>query len=311
MIPPPTFSSHQEYILRRTDVNFWRPYVAELLARHDLRCEVRDLVSGVGGTYPTLLCGDVVVKLFGGSQTWSKAYEAERSVHALLATDPQIRAPRVLAAGSLYDDPDAPWPYLVSTRMPGVSWQHAGLSAAQKTAVAADLGEQIRRVHALRPTAVATHEEWLAIDVTAAAAQSSLPPHLVDQVDAYLAALPPPDTVFVNGDIMFRHVFVDGGRLTGIIDWGDALVTDRHYEFAKMHLDLFDNNKGLLRTFLEASSWPAGEDFARRALGYALYRQAHGLTQHHSMDVFYTIPERFPLQQIATLHELADTLFSI
>ena len=30
--------------------------------------------------------------------------------------------------------------------------------------------------------------------------------------------------MLVHGDLMFRHVFVEDGRLTGIVDWGDAVA---------------------------------------------------------------------------------------
>jgi aminoglycoside phosphotransferase (APT) family kinase protein len=46
-----------------------------------------------------------------------------------------------------------------------------------------------------------------------------LPPHLVAQIDDYLARLGPFDRVFVHSDLGHRHVFVETGRLTGIIDW--------------------------------------------------------------------------------------------
>ena len=109
---------------------------------------------------------------------------------------------------------------------------------------------------------------------------------------------------------MHRYVFVENGRLAGMIDWGDAMVTDRHYEFAKLHLDLFNCDKALLRAFLKASDWPAGADFPQKAMALALYRQAHGLAQHHTMDVFYTLPALLPLDDIGTLDELATELFA-
>jgi hypothetical protein len=62
-----------------------------------------------------------------------------------------IEARRNVAEGQLYDDVDAAWPYLVTTRRAGVSWRDAGLSIEQKLSVAAELGSQVRRVHALRP----------------------------------------------------------------------------------------------------------------------------------------------------------------
>ena len=112
------------------------------------------------------------------------------------------------------------------------------------------------------------------MDVTEAAKQSSLPPHLVAQVDDYLTRLAPFEDVFTHGDLVKMHTFVENGRFSGIIDWGDAMVTDRHYELIQPYRDLFGCDKTLFRVFLDACEWPMGEDFPRQALGYALYRQA-------------------------------------
>jgi hygromycin-B 7''-O-kinase len=309
---PPAFASLREHVSRLGDARFWWPYVAEILERHGLAGRGGEPVAGVGGTYPTFVCGEVVVKLFGYSRSWRESHAAERAAHVVVASDPAIAAPRLLAEGRLCDDADAPWPYLVTTRTSGVAWEHAGLDAHQKRAVAAELGRQVRRVHALRPSPdVATHESWSTSGVTAAAARSSLPAHLVAQVDGYLAGLGPLERVFVHGDLMHRHVFVEDGRLAGIIDWGDAMVTDPHYELAKLHLDLFDCDAVLLRVFLESSRWHVTDDFARRSMGLALCRQAHGLAQHHTMDVFYKLPALTPLREIATLEELANELFAV
>jgi hygromycin-B 7''-O-kinase len=311
MIRPPTFISEQEYVARRGDVDFWRPYLVEILRRHDLVDGRQEPVAGLGPTYPTFVYGRVVVKLFGFRRWWRKGFAAERAAHAALAADPAILAPRLLAGGQLFEDGDGPWPYLIAERMPGVPWHKARVTAGQRLAVAAELGRQVRRVQALRPTAVARHEAWTELNVTAAAQQSSLHPQLIAQIDGYLSAYGRPfDPVFVNGDMMYRHIFVEDGRLSAIIDWGDAIVTDQHYELAKLHLDTFDGDKGLLRAFLEASHWPVAEDFAHKALAHALYRQAYGLVQHHSMDVFYKLPDRFPLQEFETLEQLAAVLFA-
>jgi len=266
-------------------------------------------VAGSNPTYPTFLYGDVVVKLFGYSRSWRASHAAERAAHALVATDPEIVAPRLLGEGRLYDDAEASWPYLVTTRLSGVAWEDAELSTEQRRSVAADLGRQVRRVHALRPSGVATEVDWPAPDVAAAAERSSLPPHLIAQIEDYLARLEPFDRVFVHGDLVATHAFVEDGRLTGIIDWGDALVTDRHYELIQLHRDTFGCDKALLGVFLEASDWPVGKDFSRQALGLALHRQAIGLAQHHTMDVFEPIAALLPLDDIGTLDELAAELF--
>ncbi|MGI8873925.1 MAG: phosphotransferase family protein [Egibacteraceae bacterium] len=311
MTAPPTLASLQEHVSRLGDVGFWWPYVAEILKRHDLADAGREPVAGFNATYPTFLYGDVVVKLFGCSRSWRGSHAAERAAQALVATDPEIAAPSPLAEGRLYDDVDAPWPYLITTRMSGLASWRAGLSAEQRLSIAAELGRQVRRVHALRPSGVATDADWPAMDVTAAAERSSLPPHLIAQIDDYLARLGPFDRVFVHGDLVANHVFVENGRLTGIIDWGDAMVTDRHYELIQLYRDMFDCDKALFRVFLEASDWPVGEGLPRQALGLALHRQAVGLAEHHTCDVFEPIAALLPLQDIATLDELATELFAV
>jgi len=308
---PPRFVSAPEYGSRIGDVGFWWPYLAEVLERHDLADAGREPVAGFNATYPTFLYGDVVVKLFGYVRSWRERHAAERTAHALVATDPEIAAPSLLSEGRLYHDVDPQWPYLITTRMSGVALEDAELSAEQRRSIAAELGRQVRRVHALRPSGVATDADWPALDVAAAAEQSSLPPHLIAQIDDYLAGLGIFDRVFVHGDLVAMHVFVENGRLTGIIDWGDAMVTDRHYELIQLYRDTFGCDKALLRVFLEAYDWPIGKDFPRRALSLALYRQAMGLTQHLSMDVFEPVAALLPLQDIDTLDDLATELFAV
>jgi hypothetical protein len=311
MLEPPAIVSIEEHRSRLGDVGYWWPYVAEVLGRHGLADAGRDPVAGYNPTFPTFLVGDVVVKLFGNVPSWRQSHEAERASYELLVTDPEILAPRLLGRGRLSDDPDASWPYLVVTRIPGIALEDADLSAEQRSSVASELGRLVRRVHELPPVGVVTDANWPDLDVTAAAERSSLPPHLVAQVDDYLSRLGPFDRVFVHGDLVAMHTFVEDGRLTGVIDWADAIVTDRHYELAQVFRDTFDCDTTLLRTFLDASDWPVGPDFPQRALGHALRRQGMMLVQHTSGDVFEPIAERFPLDDIATLDELATALFDV
>ena len=310
MLAPPTFGSTEEQRAVRGDVGFWWPYVGEVLRRHALTDAGLAPVAGYNPTCPTFLYGDVVVKLFGLAPGSRRSHRAERAAYRLLATDPEIRAPGLVAEGQLFDD-DEPWPYLVTTRISGVSSFHADMSRERRLSVAEELGRQVRRVHALVPADVPTDADWPPLDVVAAARRSSLPPHLIAQVDSYLQRLQPFERVFVHGDLVAAHVFVDDGPLSGIIDWGDAVVTDRHYELIQVYRDMFACDASLFRVFLEASEWPVGDGFTRQAMGMALYRQAVGIAEHGRMDAFEPVAERFPLKEIATLEELAETLFGV
>ncbi len=310
MIVPPAFSSGQDFVARLGDVAFWQPYVAEALGRHDLDGAARP-VAGFNATYPTFVCGDVVVKLFGRFHAWRDAHASERAAYVQIARDPVIAAPEMVGDGHLFDTGDAAWPYLITTRVPGVASWRAGLSQRRRRALAVDLGQQIRRLHALAPSGGARLEDWSGLDRRVALEASSLPPHLIAQADDFLARLPPVDPVFVHADLGANHVYVEGGRLSGLIDWGDALVGDRHLELIQIYRDLFGCDKALFRIFLDASGWPLGEDFPRLALGHALHRQAVGFAQHHTMDVFEPIAARLRLEAVATLDDLAVALFSL
>ena len=77
MIAPPTFASQQERRARIGDVDFWWPYLAEILERHGLTDARHEPVAGHNATHPTFLYGDVVVKLFGNTPWWHEGH-AER-----------------------------------------------------------------------------------------------------------------------------------------------------------------------------------------------------------------------------------------
>ncbi|MGW1286984.1 phosphotransferase family protein [Streptomyces sp. NPDC001118] len=58
------------------------------------------------------------------------------------------------------------------------------------------------------------------------------------------AALRPWTAVFTHGDLQIAHVFVDGGEVTGIIDWSEAGQGDALYDLATFtlgHEEHFDD----------------------------------------------------------------------
>ena len=311
----PKFVSLRDYVSRLDDVSFWWPCVDEILNRHCLANVGLEPVAGFNATYPTFIYGDVVIKLFGYCKSWGQSYSAERAALGLVATDPKIIAPNLLGYGYLYCDTDESWPYLITTRAPGVASIHVELSRQQKLVLAADLGAQIRHIHALSPLVdVSTDADWSELNVATAAKCSSLPPHLIAQIDDYLArieSIESSDCVFTHGDLCDQHVFVDNGRLSSIIDWGDAMVTDRHYELIQVYRSMFDCDKEQFQIFLDTSNWSIRKDFPRQVLCQALRRQAIGLAQHNGMDVFEPIAKMLPLHDIETLDQLATELFAL
>ncbi|MEM8884970.1 MAG: phosphotransferase [Planctomycetota bacterium] len=294
--PPAHFESDDAYRAARVDTERWAPVVHHLLDTD------APLIPGHNPTHPTFVVGDRVVKFFGHRATARAAFEAERAAQALIALDDGIAAPRLLDAGPLCEG----WSYLVTTRIAG---QGSHVEPMDADALARALGEQIRRVHALPPSLAIPTFEFDDLDVVGAAHRSSLPDHLARQAAAYVRALPSPDPVFVHGDLAAMHAFVSDGAFSGIIDWGDAIVADRHYELIQLYRCMFGCDPARLRTFLDAYDWPMTPDFPHRVLGQALYRQATGLIQHLGMDVFEPVAESFDLDSMRTLEEMAEALF--
>src|SRR5262249_9152372 len=99
-----------------------------------------------------------------------------------------------------------------------------------------------------------------------------LPERLVEQIHEDLAP-PSAERRLVHADLHGDHVFVRGGHLAGIIDWGDALCGDPYYDLPSLFFGTFGGSKPLLRTFLDAYRWPVGADFACRAMTMTLVHE--------------------------------------
>lgn len=126
-----------------------------------------------------------------------------------------------------------------------------------------------------------------------------LPEFLVDQIDEYQA--PASDQRFLmHADLHGDHVFVRDGHLARIVDWGGALCGNPYYDLPSLFFGTFGGSKPLLRTFLDAYGWPVGVDFAHRAMMMTLV--------HEFIPLGDALP---PLEEIRTLHDLAETLWHL
>jgi len=63
----------------------------------------------------------------------------------------------------------------------------------------------------------------------------------------------------VHGDLLDEHILVDdSGRVCGIIDWGDACISDPSQDFAALYTWL---GEAFVRNVLEQYGGPSGDDF--------------------------------------------------
>ena len=282
------------------DPVYWGPYVREVLDRHGL--PAAPVEPPFPGSFPTFLVGDVVVKLFGDAFDGQRSSEIEAAVHGLLATERKIPAPALLASGRLFYTPPT-WPYLVTQRVPGTAIRDVQVTAEFGAHVAAGLGAIVANLHQLTPPAKVLDRdllERLRNEAPARLARYGLPAHLVEQVPEFLADAEPATTL-VHGDITADHVFIDGDGITAIIDWGDALVADRNYEFPAVFLDALRGDGDHLNAFLAAADWPR-DQIARRVLQGILEFQFNAITG---------LASRVDLRATKSLDDLAHQLLDV
>lgn len=324
-MPKPALTTEREYRQLFTEVAYWRDYVRAICQDHGLACT--HIEATLPGSYPVFLVDDTrVIKLFGELFGGARGYAVESRVYALFGEGTQLPVPRLLATGKLYPaDSTWQWPYLIMTRVPGVSLGavFARLTLDDKLRLAQQVGGLVRRLHAtalpreglLRAawapfqsfvgqqyrSCGASHREW-----------ATLPTHMLLELQDYV--LPPEELIDVHqapcllhADITEDHLLgdLDGGwRLNGLIDFGDARVGDPFYELVALHLGAFCRDKRMLRAFCESYGLAEAFEpaFVRRAMSYTLL---------HEFDVLAPTVRDTPAASLGGLDELARRLWDL
>jgi aminoglycoside phosphotransferase (APT) family kinase protein len=129
--------------------------------------------------------------------------------------------------------------------------------------LAATLGLVLRRLHDVDAARLADHglpEEG--DDLSVFADDLSGPEHLLATVRRTVPG-PGPHRVLVHADLGAEHLLVDGGRLSGILDWSDAVVSDPAVDFARL---LRDFGPAFLDDVVAAYDGPPDDGFPDRVL---------------------------------------------
>jgi len=167
-----------------------------------------------------------------------------------------------------------PWPFFGAELVPGR--ELGDLGEDERAALARPLGEFLRALHgATLDVELPEDDMQMSSSVPEArrllanvAALWTPPPVVADVLDA-AADLPLlPATCVAHCDLHFRHLLVEDGRLSGVIDWGDVARADpaidlMAYWFA---LPAFARED-----FLRAYGRPVREDQLLRARVWAFY----------------------------------------
>jgi aminoglycoside phosphotransferase (APT) family kinase protein len=136
---------------------------------------------------------------------------------------------------------ELPWRFFGAALLAGC--EPADAEEFDRREIGASLGRFLRVLHAPRVLDAVDPERALPADPMGRADPAKRVP-LAQQALADLASLgvrhpdvsvvldeslllpPPVDAVLLHGDLHLRHVLVEGGALSGVIDWGDACLGD-------------------------------------------------------------------------------------
>ncbi len=327
---PPSFVSNEAYGAALTDIQVWRSLVDEVLARHHLRPEHGRMRMGTAGTFPAVLVDDqYVVKFFGPLFNGQETAAIECALYRLLATDPGVPAPSLIADGVLDPGNDGQWHYIVSSQLPGESYRIARerLSAENRRDVSRFVADVATNIHRLNPASdvdLALAPDWKRWDTFLGSqirfcterhrAWGTLSSQRIEQIEPFLATMPslldhaePP--VVLHGDLTDDHIlgewYGDRWRPTGIIDFGDARTGDRIYELVALHIECFGGDKDLLRIFLDqyGINHARLRDIAHRAMSMTLLHEYNVLE-----TAFILLPDA---GEMTILDELATAIWDV
>lgn len=136
-------------------------------------------------------------------------------------------------------------PVLALAAVPGATLGRLGEPSTASPAAWAAAGAAVRELHDAplppRPGRAGRGLDELAADLDgeceSLVANGVLPADLVARNRQIAdAALRPWTPAFTHGDLQIAHVFVDGGRITGIIDWSEAGQGDALFDLATLTL---------------------------------------------------------------------------
>lgn len=239
------------------------------------------------GSVPVFAVGDGhVVKLFPSTQR--SYFDTERAVLPRIESLLPIPTPRLVAAGEY-----GTWLYVVMTRLSGHSLAEAWpeIEIGQRPALVREVGEALAALHAIpadevAPAAIDWSEFMEAQRASCRDRQlaTRLPRPWVDAADDFLARWMPKDDgsrVLLHTEVMREHLLVDrqegSWRISGLVDFEDALRGAREYEWACAGIFLTCGEPGLLQALLDGYGVRPDEELPLRCMAYALLHRYSNL----------------------------------
>jgi len=275
-----------------TDADLWEPAVREICRRADLPAHT--ITAGYPGTNAVFVINArrpdaAVVKIYAPMCIGD--FELERVLHPLLTRRPEIGAPVLLAEGALGEA--GAWPYVVLSFLSGepIREVREELPRRDLIAIARDLGHRVRALHSIPRTAwgplgameaawPTTARRYLHQNLDKLRNRRVLPRTLLDAIPSFVHPFleAEDELLLVSGDVTEDHVLLveddQGWSISGLIDFADALIAPRAYEWVALWFSALRRDAGALRAFTEGyGDLTADTTFYRAAMAFTFLHE--------------------------------------
>lgn len=248
----------------------WRPAIEELALRHGLRCNTIEPCAG-GSNLVAAVDQRWIVKLFPPFHRHQ--WESERRVLPRFAGTLPVSVPELVASGELEDG----YAYAIITRLGGESLESSWrrYTRIERASLMSQIGETMAAAHAVEVGDLddlpPRWPDFLRRQIAGCRERHTrlgMPAWIVDRVDEFVAdalpALPLEGArVILTGEYTPSNLLVEetraGPRLTGMIDFGDAMIGPAIYDLLGPASFLACGDPLLLRNLIEHHGqldWP-------------------------------------------------------
>ncbi|HEY9838840.1 MAG TPA: aminoglycoside 3'-phosphotransferase/choline kinase family protein [Candidatus Obscuribacterales bacterium] len=247
----------------------WLPVMRLICRRHGLDPDRLERIAE--GSAIVFRAGEVLIKLlppFWAQEAALDKLGLERARGRL-----PVHTPELLATGEV----DA-WAYLLTRRLPGralkLLWR--GLEPQCQRRLAREIGELTAALQRLDPAGLPGSQPggwadfrsqqargFAAFQRDQGLAEPLITPFTVALEQAVAAVPPATEAVFLHSDLTDEHLLLedrDGWRLTGLLDFGDAMAGWDVYELAAPCVMLTAHRPELRRELLTGFGREVGED---------------------------------------------------
>jgi hygromycin-B 7''-O-kinase len=259
----PSVGTWQEWARIFTDVGLWKPAVREVCRTSALPC--RRIEAGYPGTNAVFIVDRTyVVKVY--APFCHRDFGVECTLYHLLVEESCVPAPRLVAQGVLHDQID--WPYIVMDFRPGKPIRDARdrLSRAEFFEIAFELGQIVRAIHRIPLEHLQgvrlSSGEWMQF-IRRRMAQCEeenrregvLSESILGELPGFLSSVElDSPLLLLNGDLTEDHVLIeqrnDRWVVSGLIDFADALIGAREYEWIALWFGALGHEEGSLEAFM-------------------------------------------------------------